>query len=165
MAAHAEAMQTHSGMLRVEAELLCSQCHSGDAMTAKSMHPTALGRAHLAAVDRTGGSAGKLDQESRTCLSCHDGMLAGDAAHSDSVGVGSDNHPVGITYGNTLRGTGPIKYKSDMPVVAASALNPRLRLFNGQIGCGSCHSLYSKEKQYLAISNDRSRLCLSCHGG
>lgn len=165
LTAHADATQTHSGMLRVEAEMLCSQCHTGSAMTAKSMHPTALGRAHLAAPSRNGDSAGMLDQESRTCLSCHDGMLASDVAHSGSVGVASDNHPVGIAYGNTLRGTGATRYKSDMPVIPATSLDPRLRLFNGQVGCGSCHSPYSGEKQYLAISNDRSRLCLSCHGG
>jgi predicted CXXCH cytochrome family protein len=168
--AHAEAQRNHTGMLRMEAELLCSQCHSGAELTAKSMHPTSLGRAHLQAPVRTAtvtDTPGTLDAESRNCLSCHDGSVASDivGGMSQGIAVQSGNHPIGIKHANTLRGSGSFKYQSDMPVVPASSLPLRFRLFDGNIGCGSCHSPYTIEKKYLVASNHGSRLCLTCHGG
>jgi len=38
-----------------------------------------------------------------------------------------------------------------------------LRLYDGKIGCGTCHNAFSKEKSMLVINNRRSRLCLECH--
>jgi predicted CXXCH cytochrome family protein len=168
--AHAEATRDHTGMLRMEAGLLCAQCHSGAELTARSMHPTALGRAHLQAPVRMAvatDTPGALDAESRTCLGCHDGTVAGDivGAMSQGLAVQSGNHPIGIAHANTLRGSGAFKYQSDMPVVPASSLPHRFRLFNGNIGCGSCHSPYSDHKNYLVADNYGSRLCLTCHGG
>jgi predicted CXXCH cytochrome family protein len=36
-------------------------------------------------------------------------------------------------------------------------------LFDGNLGCGSCHSAYSKEPHLLVMNNRGSKLCLSCH--
>jgi predicted CXXCH cytochrome family protein len=42
-------------------------------------------------------------------------------------------------------------------------LRKEVKLYEGKIGCGSCHNIYSKEKYMLVISNDSSVLCLECH--
>jgi len=190
---HSRASRTHDGMLRrASAPALCVSCHTGRQHSAKAMHAAYSGRAHL----RRRGSAERrmlnaessllrtpnlalstsiaLDDESRTCLSCHDGTTATD------IGLGSDGgpithasgHPVGVAYrsigglasssivaptgsGGTLLGYGQL--------VPVSTLDPRIRLFDGNIGCGSCHSPYSQEHGLLVMDNYRSRLCLSCH--
>jgi predicted CXXCH cytochrome family protein len=48
-------------------------------------------------------------------------------------------------------------------LVHPNSLDPRIRLFDGRVGCGSCHSPYAREHALLVMSNDRSALCLSCH--
>lgn len=159
---HETAAQRHDPLLRagVGAEHLCGQCHTSNQHSARSMHPIGLGRAHIESKRSAGDSAG-LDAESRTCLGCHDGTLAKD------VGIGREGsfnshgatHPVGITY--SRRGAaGSGGYGELRP---ASALDGRIRLFNQQVGCGSCHSPYSSEESLVVINNYRSRLCLSCH--
>ncbi|NNK62673.1 MAG: hypothetical protein HKO98_05620 [Gemmatimonadetes bacterium] len=42
-------------------------------------------------------------------------------------------------------------------------VDPRIRLFDGNLGCGSCHSVYAGEPGLLVMRNERSRLCTSCH--
>jgi predicted CXXCH cytochrome family protein len=94
-----------------------------------------------------------LDIESRTCLSCHDGTIASDIGRDEHQG-----HAVGIVLGNSAP-------NREMPVRSANMLDPRIRLFNGRVGCNSCHNPYSGEKSQLIMSNHGSRLCLSCHAG
>ncbi len=111
------------------------------------------------------GGTRSLDLESTNCLSCHDGSVARDIGHtSEPDGRGglirtmaSVEHPIGIPY----RLTDP--QDADGELRPASMLDHRIRLFDNQVGCGSCHSLYSTRPSRLVMSNDRSRLCLSCH--
>jgi len=49
------------------------------------------------------------------------------------------------------------------PLKPAEMLDERIRLFDSRVGCGTCHSLYSKRAALLVMSNSRSNLCLSCH--
>lgn len=165
IATHTQTKVNKNASLRsgLTATTICSACHTGrTADTAKMMHPTAIGRAHLPTRSTASTSAG-LDSESRTCLSCHDGTLASDVGigGGDIIGDHAQGHPVGIRYQNGLRNGQP----REMPVRPAAALDTRVRLFNGNIGCGSCHSPYSKQKGQLIMSNLGSKLCLSCHMG
>lgn len=114
--------------------------------------------------------AGQLDAASLVCLSCHDGTVARDvyagahaASWSDLSGrslrrdeVRVTNHPVGIRYPDGERG-----YHSSASVESGG----RIKLPNGRIQCTTCHDPHNRNKQpsMLVISNDRSRLCLSCH--
>ena len=66
-------------------------------------------------------------------------------------------HPVGVRY---RRDAGR---RSGSPLVPLDAVDPRIRLFDDRVGCGSCHSPYSTRDDQLVMSNERSRLCLSCH--
>lgn len=164
---HARSAQTHDGMLRAaNAQSLCVQCHTSGAATPQAMHPLGLGRAHLQRSTSTSSSSSLLsrglDAESRACMTCHDGMLApeGDGGQHFADDTSRD-HPIGVPYGDSrlARGLPP----SSVPLRPAATVDPRIRLFNNQIGCGSCHSLYSNQKKHLVMSNLGSKLCLSCH--
>jgi predicted CXXCH cytochrome family protein len=168
-ASHELAAQRHDPMLRngLRPADLCIQCHNSVEQSRKAMHPAAMGRAHVtSAMTTRGASPGSpLDTETRLCLSCHDGTMAVD------VGIGNDgdrgshagSHPVGIAYANgaaTGQPNATVGFGELRPV---AKLNSRLRLFNRQVGCGTCHSPFSSEKGLLVMSNHRSQLCLSCH--
>jgi predicted CXXCH cytochrome family protein len=64
------------------------------------------------------------------------------------------SHPIGVDYTRAFTRGG---------FAHPSRLDPSVVLFNGKIGCGTCHNLYSKRKYYLSASNERSALCFQCH--
>lgn len=138
--------------------LFCSLCHA----TLPGVHGDAQQPAHTGsrAVRRgfeEGRFQGSVDRASLDCLACHDAMTARPAATRIGAGVyshdGGSSHPIGMDY----RRMSPRKY------VPASMLDPSLVLFDGRVGCGTCHNVYSKEKYYLAVNNRRSALCFKCH--
>lgn len=166
-----------------DAELLCVQCH-GRGQGKFALHGSGVGRAHLhgarpnarvtrltgtlAPVSRSGAAraAINLDSGSRTCLGCHDGTLAQDVCATPRVGSFRANgeHPVGIRHQSTaVDAMG--RPTTDMQLLPASSLDDRLQLFDGNIGCGTCHSPYSTHPKQLVMSNTRSALCFSCHRG
>jgi len=168
--AHAHARQYHDGMLRRGADgaRLCTQCHTDTSRSAKAMHAMALNRAHLIASPGRPAAASlgrSLDQESQNCMTCHDGTLAtevsahsvGNFGQSDALG----DHPIGMAYPDAAAIASRASGQSSL--IPQGSLDPRLRLFDGRLGCGSCHSPYSTEKKQLVISNTGSKLCLSCH--
>lgn len=102
------------------------------------------------------------------CLGCHDGVAARDvysSPHAVSVtgrspdmrlgGIGLRSHPVGVRY--------PVNAERYEPAAAVEAAG--LPLPNGRIQCTTCHDAHNTHRQdgMLRISNDRSRLCLTCH--
>lgn len=143
-------------------ESLCVQCHvSGD--RAEQGHAGVHGMpAHLAGKDRSASDPGPFDSESRSCLGCHDGIAASESDRRpgfDSAHDGMGSHPIGarlLPHGRSRRGDGA-RY------VDPARLDSRIRLFDGGLGCGSCHSVYSGRDQLLVVSNFKSGLCLSCH--
>lgn len=141
---------------------LCVECHRGAPPLTKGIHALTTGKAHLTPGNSIQTSTGQgLDSESRNCMSCHDGAAASDAG-SHAVRFADDrpaaDHPVGIPMKNSLRSE-----PSDFKLANVNRLDKRLRLVNGSVGCGSCHSVYSAERAQLAIPNRGSKLCLSCH--
>jgi predicted CXXCH cytochrome family protein len=102
------------------------------------------------------------------CLGCHDGVTAPDvysSAHAliadDALGnsrlgtTGLRSHPVGIVY--PANGEG---YHPRAAVEAAGLLLP-----DGRIQCTTCHDAHNTHRHsgMLKISNQQSRLCLTCH--
>ncbi len=141
----------------------CEQCHDPVDGSRASGHAGAIAKAHRA-VGRTRGSmsgmaAGGPDRQSTLCLECHDGTIGTDTAMGLSIsqrheaGVRAD-HPVGVQY---------LSGQPNIPLRAASSLPPSVQLVDGAVGCTSCHDLYSLQPARLAMPNDHSRLCLSCH--
>lgn len=141
---------------------LCASCHNA-ADRAAHPHTQAGLNAHLlASPSRSNARSprGILDSESQACMSCHDGSFASDAgSHRSlrSLDHPDEEHPVAIAYASAGRNL------SEMKLLPQSRLDPRIRLFNGNMGCGSCHSPYSRIPNQLVVSNRASKLCLSCH--
>ncbi len=144
----------------------CTKCHSCvDEESAESVHWLALGQAHVAndrAMQETESAA--LDEHSRRCLSCHDGVNAIESANgTPSNRIGGDfgnegrNHPVGVDY----RAAGRPSYLS--PLRPASLLPKEVPLPGGKVSCISCHDLFSGSRYRLTVPIQRSRLCLTCH--
>lgn len=168
---HTEARRAHSPLLRspFEGGAFCAECHEQDPFSDSMGHARAVSKAHLVwpeeGLDRdVRSTAGGLDSETASCLECHDGAMARGAGGGHGGGDlfrrgASQEHPVGVAYasGRDRRGMNRL--------VDARSLDKRVRLFEGTVGCGSCHSVYSPLKNQLVMSNQRSALCLSCHDG
>lgn len=101
---------------------------------------------------------GSIDRASVDCLACHDVMSSRPADVRIGAGIFNHNsggsHPIGVDYAKAYTRGG---------FAHTSRLDPSVVLFNGKIGCGTCHNLYSKRKYFLAASNERSALCFQCH--
>lgn len=102
----------------------------------------------------------RIDRMSLECIECHDRHMK---APVKSLGAGlwkhfkkEFNHSIGASYKQTQMR----KMRDYKP---SHMLNKELRLFNDNIGCGTCHNIYSKNKNMLVIENRGSKLCLSCH--
>lgn len=109
-----------------------------------------------------------LNSASLKCVSCHDGVIAPDVfngAHgirtAGQLGVPprsgpANGHPVGIAYPDGKRKFRPM---------AAVLATPGLKLPDGRIQCVTCHDPHNSQhtSSFLVISNEHSRLCLTCH--
>jgi predicted CXXCH cytochrome family protein len=102
------------------------------------------------------------------CLGCHDGTTAPDVYNSPhAVNVAGElgdmrlgtrglrSHPVGIKYPPE-----PEKYYAAAAIEAGGLL-----LDDGRIQCTTCHDAHNTNRHahMLRISNEGSRLCLTCH--
>jgi predicted CXXCH cytochrome family protein len=110
----------------------------------------------------------QLSGWSLLCLGCHDGVTAPDvyssphattvAAQIDAARFGTRglrSHPIGIKLPE-----GAETYNSPEWVEAGG-----LPLADGRIQCTTCHDAHNTERHshMLRISNQGSRLCLTCH--
>lgn len=134
--------------------MFCNACHKID----EKGH-IVFENAHFGSFQVTDNNT-SLDLYTLQCIECHDRYLDKSA---DSIGAGTWkhfttklNHPVGISYIK-------IAAKNPRAFNPPSALPREIRLFNGKIGCGTCHNAFSREKFMLVMNNWRSRLCLECH--
>ncbi|MBI4687616.1 MAG: cytochrome c3 family protein [Nitrospirae bacterium] len=101
----------------------------------------------------------RIDKTSLQCIECHDSQLdipggglgAGTWNHSRGA-----NHPIGVSYSS-------VSMKNPRNYRPSGALRKEIVLFNGNIGCGTCHNIYAKGKFMLVMDNNRSALCLECH--
>jgi predicted CXXCH cytochrome family protein len=146
----------------------CASCHSTMSGTFKEQaHWQFSTKAHLESIGPHTSSpntelpSGLLDPESQSCLSCHEGINAtvsggiGTSGHSGRWDT-TANHPIGMSYSG-VASANALRYNR------LSSVNLDIRLFDGKMGCGSCHSLYSGLKKNLVQDNTGSRLCFECH--
>ena len=153
----ARAEPGESGLLRggLPGTAFCANCHQpSDGESGALMHASFLSKAHLQWESEDVGFSSRsgfnpmLDGESQDCMSCHDG------ASAKSIGP---SHPVGVSYESSM------KRQTRHRLVPAVKLDSRIRLFDGKLGCGSCHSQYSGNEKFLAVTNTNDRLCVTCH--
>ncbi len=147
---------------------LCAACHTAGAeVFSGNSHWRFLGRAHLGPINNRSASReervaiGRVDLESRMCLSCHDDLTVTVPTDNETPRQrkqrrrNSSNHPIGMSYESAaLRRPGRYHYP---------LMDPRIRLFDGRMGCGSCHNPYSSVNKMLVIPNSKSELCRKCH--
>lgn len=149
---------------------LCAACHTtiGGGFRVIS-HWQFSNRAHLETINPNKAGAekpaqflGQLDRETKNCLSCHDNIRVTIPSLNESEsqkrarwGTMTD-HPVGVDYSDfALQKSNMFFYPRRNP--------DRVRLFDGKVGCGSCHSMYAKDEKYLNETFDKGRICLQCH--
>ena len=149
-----------SAMLRLPARALCASCHEATRdLRSKVSHGLALRRAHLQTSQPNDGALGRLDAETRACLGCHDGAVASEPAvwkrGSSVVRRRASSHPIGDPYRALGRRRTSLRPPASLPA--------EVRLPGGMVGCGSCHSYYSRHENMLSLPTRRGRLCLSCH--
>jgi len=148
-------------------ENFCARCHlkmSGNARirshwqfsTSAHLGPINPNKRHLSNLETVGNM--DLDKESHACLSCHDTISAPvqSASWSNSQRQESmSDHPIGMSYQEVSMQ----RVNRYFPLFNS----PQIRLFDGRVGCGSCHSLYSQQQKKLVMSNQNGQLCVRCH--
>ncbi len=139
--------------LRIEAQALCVACHANASPNSRAIHGMSLGRAHLQTRLPQRAASG-VDAESQLCLTCHDGTSGTDTGSHKTTTPGGDDHPIGVAPSRSVKAS---DFRS------GTLVDPRVRTFQGAVGCGSCHSPYARESKLLVMSNQGSALCLSCH--
>jgi predicted CXXCH cytochrome family protein len=120
---------------------------------------------------------------STLCLSCHDGTVGGATGISPGHLVPYGTLPVtGNWYPGDMLGTDlstmhpfnfvlPLASAPDLlpSLVGASPStgNPAVRLFDGNVECGSCHNPHVQNTDpsgyFLVVDNTNGALCLACH--
>ncbi|NOX35053.1 MAG: hypothetical protein GXP56_15215 [Deltaproteobacteria bacterium] len=134
--------------------IFCSTCHKID----KKGH-IVFEKIHTGSFKVT-NPRGTLDDYTLQCIECHDRFMD-KSSYKSGIGNWKHfslklNHPVGILFKT-------IALKKPKEFNPPDSLPKEIRLFNGKIGCGTCHNAYSKEKYMLVTNNFKSKLCLQCH--
>ena len=151
----------------------CIACHiNGVALNAIRMTPEGPVTTHKPAMDKAHGfahfevldPASPLDPLSLACLDCHDDSpgsrktTLGEGVWKHATeGIGL-SHPIGMDY---YRAT--INHKDLVP---ERDLDKKLRLFDGKMGCCTCHDPYAPgDGRSLVIGTKESYqdLCFACH--
>jgi predicted CXXCH cytochrome family protein len=153
--------QPSKGLLRghVRGRAFCETCHRPELLGSQWQHGTSVPYAHTQGQLTPHDDGAPLDEYSAQCLSCHEGSVSqrgvvdlreGTFQHGE-IGM---THPVGVAY---PRGSDAAGYTS------IHALPQGVLLFNGKVGCLSCHNLYSARPGLLAMDMTGSALCVACH--
>lgn len=156
-----QAINTHYLRNAMCATDLCLLCHEESTLKHSGIFITA----HLRPISPERSGTQEVDQLSRVCLSCHDGLIAkselpGEISSNGGCSTAGKNvsHPVGVNYLEAINKRGEKNALRPLEEV-----NKNILFFENKISCGSCHDPYSAKKQKLRIDDDRSKLCLACH--
>lgn len=134
----------------------CLSCH--EISSASEGHIELVASAHLGNRFTVTDTSQPLDPVSTGCISCHEGGPGRDPGLYLHEGIWDHNvgsHPIGVNYNKSRMRTGDLK--------DISQVDERVKFFNGSIGCGTCHDIYSGLPAKLVMSNEEGRLCLACH--
>jgi len=150
---------------RESGSAFCKICHQNLGALGQG-HQASLGEAHFRSQYIATASSQEIDPMSKNCISCHDGSFASSASikagswsHNKSfLQHDSGSHPIGLDYESARANRGS---KTDLKPI--DMVDRRIRFFKGKVGCGSCHDPYSTIHKKLVMSDERSKLCFSCH--
>ena len=136
---------------------LCDACHVNTMEVVQastpSTHAGVLDTAHFGYYS---GARSTIDKVSIVCLGCHDGSVGKNAQVITKTSHSLEgSHPIGINYMKSFRKNKDIR--------SPKALSPEIKLFEGKVGCTSCHNPFKLPQHNLNISNEESKLCFECH--
>lgn len=135
----------------------CDTCHvntMGVVEAGKpSTHADILETAHFGFY--TGGVQ-FIDRVSLDCMGCHEGIIASNAPVAIKAGHSIGGmHRIGINYMKAFRKNKELR--------SPRSLSPDIKLFEGKVGCTSCHNPFNLTRHKLSMSNEESKLCFECH--
>lgn len=138
----------------------CISCHK-QGLSLES-HADTINVAHMGSRFKVTNPSEPLDPISMECISCHGGVVGKAATFEVGSGIWThDNqmytHPIGVNYERSRIENIELRLK---PIYL---IDKRIKFFDGKVGCGSCHDVYSKGQRSLVMSNKGSKLCTSCH--
>ncbi|MBI4654639.1 MAG: cytochrome c3 family protein [Nitrospirae bacterium] len=138
----------------------CISCHKQG--ISLEPHAGVIDVAHMGSRFKVTNPSEPLDPISRECISCHGGIVGKAVTFGFGSGVWThekpaNSHPIGVDYEKSR-----LQRKESM-LKPTSLVDKRIIFFDGKIGCGTCHDIYSKEQRSLVMSNKGSKLCTSCH--
>lgn len=151
-------------LLRVDAhgEFLCQSCHELDNVS-DGLCMVTSGIAHVKTSTPPDSMhfSQNLDRISLNCLACHGTTSRKDTPYHESMpsktsvmGAGFV-HPIGSHYADTANRSRGYREPEQ--------LSPLIALYEGKVGCFSCHNPFSTEKSRLVMKGGNSHLCLECH--
>jgi predicted CXXCH cytochrome family protein len=114
---------------------------------------------------------GQPSNNSKACLSCHDGTVALD---SYGARTGTNFISGGALLGTDLSNDHPISFTYDAALATAdgalvtpanaSQVVAGIPLYTAKVECASCHDVHNPANgDFLRFSNAGSALCLKCH--
>jgi predicted CXXCH cytochrome family protein len=134
----------------------CRLCHA-EGVDQEGKHTAAVFVAHGRSPTPSAASSG-LDQISTDCLACHGGSGGPHVDYClllDKMEQSCTGHLVGVDYAELAARNRGLR--------SPASLSGNITLYEGKVGCPSCHSIYSREAQLLVMSNTGSALCMECH--
>jgi len=165
------AAEDDSGLLTVpDGDDLCVTCHMQEGNDGRIPgHWRFSDKAHLRPINpgrrftsQTSVSVARIDTESMTCVSCHDEITVTVPQEHETYRQRMirwsrmADHAIGMRYSAIVaRQRGQFNY----PLPDTD----RIRLFDGRVGCGSCHSLYASNPAYVVTRQNNGTLCRKCH--
>lgn len=162
---HAETTNDELGFMRTPArgKDFCDLCHRGNLPIGGGVHVGSVGIAHgkSGIVEDRSGFSQVVDKITLECLNCHDGVIASDASYKVLGGEAVTyrraglSHPIGMDYRKAAL--------HDRELRPVEMLSPLIALYDGKVGCASCHNPYSRERRMLILDNAGSALCRECH--
>lgn len=119
---------------------------------------------------------GQPNNQSKLCLSCHDGTVALDNFNGNTGGTNfipanrlvgtdlSDDHPVSFAYDDALfQADNELHDPANKTTILGGTIQEDL-LFGDNLECASCHDVHnSGNTALLLIENTNSQFCLTCH--
>lgn len=135
----------------------CDACHGNTTeMVQERTLPVHAGVLETAHFGYYTGGIYSIDRVSYVCLSCHEGATASSAPVAFKTGhpIGG-SHPIGMDYMKV--------YRKNKDLRSARSLSPEIKLFEGKVGCTSCHNPFNLAKHQLSITSEESKLCFECH--
>ncbi len=138
--------------LRDAPDALCARCHENRAGRRDRPHARYMDTVHGGKIlaGRLGeGHIDGRDLISSLCVVCHEQDASAEAVRADRPRLGG-------------RGVGKSS-RHDHFGGGWDASQETARLFDGRVGCASCHRIFAEEKSLLVAPVEHGRLCLSCH--